>query len=599
MNKKQIFCGMLTAMALAACSSDDAVVSTGDATVSDGTPRYINVKIANAGSTRAATYEDGNATEHSVSNVRFYFFNEDGTPASVKGDGTEAVNYLDWTSATGNNEGSAGNNVEYILNTHLVINTKDGDRLPKKMLAVVNVPDVNATFGNTRLSLTQVREKTDNYKTLADNGTFVMANSVYVDDANERISTTTISSSNMVNTQDSAYKVPVEMYVERNVAKVTVGYEDDFKTKYQVNNELIKLQKSQRTTANTTSGTVSVGLNDVTGSSVTEKSQDLYLKVTGWNLAATTELGYLSKHINTQWETFTNWTDWNDPTNYRSYWGMNVMNSSSTDAAGTKYFPYITSIDSSNDKADIDGSIYTNENAASLFKEGGEREYPTQVVVCGTLCDENGEAVSFGEFAGTYYTEASLKQVLYSYLNLYTDEFTDDNKQTRKKLDISNLEFISESDAVNGRGETALNSQTSKPRCYVELGLTDAAIASLGTTGKLYTSAGSDATAYDPTSAEVKAALASAGKALLWKDGRTYYWFKVKHLAPKDKGEYGVVRNHVYKCNISSVTGLGTPVFDPTEPIYPETPSYDDTYVAARINVLAWRIVSSSVPLGQ
>ncbi|WP_300851937.1 fimbria major subunit, partial [uncultured Bacteroides sp.] len=63
------------------------------------------------------------------------------------------------------------------------------------------------------------------------------------------------------------------------------------------------------------------------------------------------------------------------------------------------------------------------------------------------------------------------------------------------------------------------------------------------------------------------------------------------------KGKYGVVRNHVYAANIHSLVGLGTPVYDPEEVIYPEKPGGDDTYIAAEIRILSWRIVNQNIDL--
>ena len=64
--------------------------------------------------------------------------------------------------------------------------------------------------------------------------------------------------------------------------------------------------------------------------------------------------------------------------------------------------------------------------------------------------------------------------------------------------------------------------------------------------------------------------------------------------------KYGVVRNHVYKVNISDIVGMGTPVYDPdNDEITPIVPSDEKSYLAAQINVLAWKVVGSDVTLGQ
>lgn len=105
-----------------------------------------------------------------------------------------------------------------------------------------------------------------------------------------------------------------------------------------------------------------------------------------------------------------------------------------------------------------------------------------------------------------------------------------------------------------------------------------------------YSSSSADATAVDAN--EV---LESLGGAKVWKEGYTYYYFDIQHLNGSStdvnvKGKKGVVRNHIYAANIKTLTGLGTPVYDPGEVIYPEEPEDDDTFIAAEIRILSWRV---------
>ena len=83
------------------------------------------------------------------------------------------------------------------------------------------------------------------------------------------------------------------------------------------------------------------------------------------------------------------------------------------------------------------------------------------------------------------------------------------------------------------------------------------------------------------------------------KDGMTYYFTPIRHLAQNktEMGYYGVVRNHSYRITINTISGFGTPVYDPDEIIDPVIPKDTETYLAARINVLSWRVVPSSVDL--
>ena len=72
------------------------------------------------------------------------------------------------------------------------------------------------------------------------------------------------------------------------------------------------------------------------------------------------------------------------------------------------------------------------------------------------------------------------------------------------------------------------------------------------------------------------------------------------HLGGEGKlGEYGIVRNHSYQVTIQNIKGFGTPVYDPKKEIDPMIPSDENTYLAASIKVLSWRVVSSKVDLDQ
>jgi hypothetical protein len=90
--------------------------------------------------------------------------------------------------------------------------------------------------------------------------------------------------------------------------------------------------------------------------------------------------------------------------------------------------------------------------------------------------------------------------------------------------------------------------------------------------------------------------LAAVQPALVYNDGMTYYWLDIKHLGNTGStAEYGIVRNHVYKVNITDIKGFGTPIYDPNEDfITPDKPEDIVTYVSAQINILSWRVVEGN-----
>lgn len=103
-------------LTVASCSSED--VAGGDAQNGKGTTSYLAVNIENVGSAPASrsyeqnkgTYEDGTADESKITNVRFYFFNGDGTPYLLVNKNSDndsekqPVNYLEQKVETDGND---------------------------------------------------------------------------------------------------------------------------------------------------------------------------------------------------------------------------------------------------------------------------------------------------------------------------------------------------------------------------------------------------------------------------------------------------------------------------------------------------------------
>ena len=122
-----------------------------------------------------------------------------------------------------------------------------------------------------------------------------------------------------------------------------------------------------------------------------------------------------------------------------------------------------------------------------------------------------------------------------------------------------------------------------------------------GVTKKYYTktTSGTTPTFTEVDKATVLAAI-EADKAEIRTDGKAYYFVPIKHLGKAGElGEYGVVRNHFYKITLTGIKGFGTPVYNPDKVIDPTVPSYDNTFLAARVQVLQWRIVNQNVSLGK
>ncbi len=55
-------------------------------------------------------------------------------------------------------------------------------------------------------------------------------------------------------------------------------------------------------------------------------------------------------------------------------------------------------------------------------------------------------------------------------------------------------------------------------------------------------------------------------------------------------GDFGIVRNHSYNIKVTKISGIGTGIGNPDDPIIPPTDT-QDYYVAYRMNILKWAIV--------
>lgn len=212
----------------------------------------------------------------------------------------------------------------------------------------------------------------------------------------------------------------------------------------------------------------------------------------------------------------------------------------------------------------------------------------------------------------TYYTTDDMIKTFL--LNTIPLGFSTDNGNTVTPLTAENLAsykncLIVEHPSKDVRGGIVMDSRT------VTLQLTDAA------KGVLYAKIGDD---YQQVNASNfvninQNVMSSAGTAYGFSGGKCYYSIPVQHLgyyrtdnANKNvsggannaefkwydsnedilvkSGDFGIVRNHSYKINVSLVTGLGNGIPYPDDPIVPPT-NPEEYYIGAKIVVLNWAIV--------
>ena len=564
--KKSLLLSFAAAMLLTGCSQDEVTPpDNGDNGELDTHYMSVNLISSDAPGSRATTgdYVTGSESENKVNSVRFYFFTDNGVAADVKKTENGYVNYYDWTPADVAGRPD-GNNVEKILTATIVISTKAGDKLPQSVAAVLNAPE-NA-LGTTSKSLSELKAITRDYANgLYTNNNFVMFNSVYGSNGSE-ICASAITSSNLQKKEADAIANPVDIYVERCVAKVKVHFAENLFSE----NGLLKLQNKDK-------------------EDIIVDGEQVYLKIDGWSLTADTDYGRLVKSINPKWTS--SW--WNGPAgSHRSFWAIN------SDNAKNQYHTYPAIATA------IGTDLYTNENALKITNAAtnGLASNNTKVILKGSLVKSDGTtALTIVRHIGAYFADTynkdnealnlpALKRSILNQLQAHGNYYYYIVSDTeRKSIDVDDLQIVI---------ATQKPEEDSGNNCYVYAQLSAAAKAKTW-----YKSKDADAEAVD--FAVINTALATKeiiDPALVWKNGQTYYYYEIIHnISTGDEGATvetkGVVRNHIYDTTVTSIAGLGTPVYDPGRLIYPEKPDPNEHYIAARINILAWRIVSNSYEL--
>lgn len=515
---------------MSSCSTEDV---TGSGTSGESTPRYLAVNIVStgaAGGTRAYpddTYETGSDAENAVKNMRFYLFNANGTAYTV----ADGKSYVEGTY-TATTDDKTSETVGKVGQAVLVIN-RTQSALPASIVAVLNSPTLADTY-----TLTDLKAVTGNYvpANLANDG-IVMTNSVW----NNGTTCGEVSVAGKVADSETAAKEnPVEVYVERAVAKVEVT--------------------DGRQTATPEAGMFQVG-TDTDG-------HPIYARVEGWQVADYNNAGYLVKTINSTWTDATlGITPWSTADYHRSFWATSV--------------PFSTQnvIGNANSWNDADANalgtpVYTLENTPTAVVADVKNNDSTKVLVAATLVKGtagNYTPVTILKYMGVQYTVDNALTAILAKVNAGSEYFSDNAGTAPVAAD--DIHFVAGTNPYNAKAVT-VDGKT------------------------IYKRKVTDGTATYTDATDAFNTLLAAEQVLYWNEGKTYYYTTIGHLGTAGSlGEYGVVRNHIYRIGINSITGLGTPVYDPTTPIDPTTPPEEYSYLAARVNILAWKIVSKQVDL--
>ena len=548
------------ALMLGACSSSDDL-KDGGATAND--KAYLAIRINNvgsvAGSRAADDYSNGTEDENHIESVRFYFFNSDGTPYILKENGqSTGKNWLEKTDGL-NTENKNEPNVSMISNPLLVIEGNTGAS-PAVMIAVINPNSLDGDkLGNGAKTLDDVKRSSiySQFHT-ADNKNFVMSNSVYVANGVEKCASIVIG--HVANDAETAKSKPVDLYVERVVAKV----QPTIDTHYTATDgrQWIEIEGKDA---------MKVGVYG---------TNDIYAVVDGWGVADENGKAELVKQVNTAWnDTNLGISIWTTPDYHRCFWTSSVEFAAGSTAEGNAPVNH-----SYKDYAgrSLTNCAYTLPNAPTSVNEDPYASYLTKMVLATHLVYKDGEDYKNAEicqYRGQEYLH--LADVKTEVANNFADYYIKKGN-TRTKLKPSDIDFTAEVTGIKDYEVVAtLRNLDSDETLQKKEGTTE------------------DASSFkDVTKADLQN-LMNAQPAQIRKDGMAYYYVPIRHLGtdPKKLGYYGIVRNHVYSINIQNMFGFGTPVYDPDKVIDPIIPSNEATYLAARINVLSWRVVKYDADL--
>lgn len=575
--KKYLFLAMAL-LGMASCTNED--ITNGNKPIHGGEieESYIAINLSASDVTRAegGVYVEGAEAERAVKTAHFFFF-KDGAPFPVNitnGAVTSPGGTINHLSASLSGSTSGMNNVSDIKNVVLLLSSYKGE-YPNQIVAVLNWnPEPTKAYYlselETAVNIATQYEGTDY---------FVMSNAVYA--AGDKVmDATPLTEDNIKTSETDAMSAPVNIYVERVAAKVTVTTADG--------TDRINLNKP---------------LEDayvLVGAPVTK---DVYAKLLGWELYNDNAQSYLLKQIDPSWDNTVTSAgfNWNDPAWYRSYWATSLGRPAGDDNSfqmeyatvpagfATKYGYAI----GNNNK------VGTADETAKSFTYIGEntngKNNGTKVILKAQLVDVDGNALEIASWYGNKYIgEESLRTAVANTLK-YTLYYHDVENSKYVGITPEDLQCVAGGTANAPDGVDA-------NEVYFQLSTAGQAKDWYKLVNGEYKNVADDLANDAKSVKATNAYLKSIQPGILYKNGETFYYVDIKHLGAEGSlAEYGVVRNHIYNIVINSIGGYGSPIYIGTSnlvtPSYPDTPDAEETFVSAQINILSWRLVNQQVDI--
>lgn len=536
-------------MTFASCSNDEPAKGEGSGNVNDG-EKYVAVTIKSVGDfgSRAAGegFEEGVGNENNITaeNLRFYFFLKDGRPFVMNSTGVNGT--------VSNTNMVAPTKIAYVHPDSNNPNITDGEATELRGVLVLGTP-AEGYKGNepayvicvanpvSTLSFTDFADKSmEQLLSIEANATFsltaasdFMMTSSSYYDGNTKTYFTDLAGK-IKTTPDEAEKNPADIFLERLASKVRAKGLKEW-----------TVQKKNED-GSLTARKFNIDVIGADGNVTTSKDVELKVELTGWRLINYASSNYSIKNLQDSWLTTQPFADWNDASKHRSYWtspssvsdndivqGAFKLGIKEGDVTDCIYGNY----DDTTDETKQKNVVYCYENTIQPTSISDRETKATAIVVRGVV-KMDGKAVKLCKWGGQYYTEEALQSIIIESYNK--------DANNADKLTAADVQF---------------NKDNSKPNTYYAFVMRN---------GHEYNGN------------------MRFSKIERWVDGITSYVTNIKHAVNK----YGVVRNHIYDYEFTNVVGLGVPGEEPDNP-KPET----ETYLAARVHVLNWHVISNSVVL--
>lgn len=288
-------------------------------------------------------------------------------------------------------------------------------------------------------------------------------------------------------------------------------------------------------------------VTETTTTTLDNEEVTLKPEIQGWTLSGTNKKSYILKNLAATDVT----GDWVWGTN-RSFWAkdMNYTNFETSQTEDLIFSPYMENKETK--------TLYCLENTLTWDAYQAPTVAYTHLLVTARIQNtkDNTFLSTFCNYNGLYWTEDNLKSE-------FVNGLKDFKKQDGEAITAKDIQFVQ-------AGSEGNKAYMAKPVFNDNVSVSD----------------------------DAKRALENKGQFMLYKDGKCYFWTPIEHFGNEgETGSIGVVRNHVYALNLTKISGMGTPIVDPEQPIIPEKPSDDNSYLAAQVNILAWKMVSQDVEL--